>query len=125
MKIAIPESSGNVCTVLDFSKWLLVVEFKDSDELSRERIFLKKRSLINIAEEIKMLDIQVIICGAVSNSLAKIISGYGIKIISQIKGKIEEVLKAYISGNLNNPEFLLPGHSVKEIPIKNNSINSD
>jgi len=123
MKIAIPEYSGDVCTVFDFAKCLIVIEIKGVDEINRRKISLKKSSFIEVAGKLKSLNVQILICGAISNSLNKIVSSYGIKIISQIRGTVDEVLNAYISGTLDSPEFFLPGHSPKSNSTKNNIIS--
>lgn len=123
MKIAIPEWSGNVCTVFDFAHWLLVVEVNGSDEVSRISIPLKEKLLIERARKLKHLDVQLLICGAISCPLARIISSYGIKIISHIRGTIDEVLNAYLTGKLDNPKFFFPGYSPRSNSIKNNIIS--
>ena len=74
MKIAIPECSGNVCTVFDFAKWLLVIEIKGVDEIGRRKVTFKKSSLIEVGRKLKSLGVQTLICGAISNSLVNMVS---------------------------------------------------
>ena len=105
MKIAIPEWSGNICTVFDFAHWLIVIEINGKKEISRIRIPLEETLLIKRAGKLKHLDIKVLICGAMSSHLSRIISNYGILIISNIRGTVDEAINAYLTGKLDNLRF--------------------
>ena len=108
-RLAIPIWSGRVCTVFDFSQRLLVVDFEGNKELERKEYALENLPSMIRASRLLRLNVQVLICGAVSSSLAGLVSNYGIRIIPFICGDIDEVLNAYITGSLADPRFRLPG----------------
>jgi len=58
---------------------------------------------------IRKLEIDVLICGAVSRLFSEMLKASGIKIISEISGPAEDVLEAYLNGNLLQKKFLMPG----------------
>ena len=110
---------GNICTIFDFAHWLIIVEIDGIREIGREKIPFIEKSSIGRARKLKYLDIQVLICGAISRHLAKIISNYGILIISHIRGTVDEVIKAYLTGKLDNPRFFIPGYQSISNSYKN------
>ncbi len=61
------------------------------------------------AERLRELGVNVLICGAISNPLAKMLRGLGIVLIPWKCGLIEEVLTAYFSGTLEDARFSMPG----------------
>ena len=110
-RLAIPIWSGRVCTVFDFAQQLLIVDFEGNDELERKEYALENVPPLIRASRLLRLNVQVLICGAISSSLASLVSNYGIKIIPSICGDIDEVLNAYITGSLSSPRFRLPGYT--------------
>jgi predicted Fe-Mo cluster-binding NifX family protein len=55
------------------------------------------------------LDVDILICGAVSYTFLQMLQSSGLEVIQQISGQVEEVLKAYLKGNIYNTKFLMPG----------------
>jgi len=103
MKVAMPICGGRIATVLDFAHELLVVELDRGHEISRDEVRLHH------TRELPRLGVQVLICGAISRSLAAVLAGEGMEIIPLVSGPVEDVLASYTSGQLTNAEFLLPG----------------
>jgi len=95
--------------VFDFAQRLLIVDWEGGKELERREYALENVPPLIRASRLLHLNVQVLICGAVSNSLASLVSNYGIRIIPSICGDIDEVLNAYLTGSLAAPRFRLPG----------------
>ena len=55
------------------------------------------------------LGVEVLICGAISRPLAEMITDSGIRLIPFLSGDVEEVIQAFLAGNLPNSAFLMPG----------------
>jgi predicted Fe-Mo cluster-binding NifX family protein len=54
--------------------------------------------------------VEVLICGAISRYFySLLINVAGIDVIPWVSGSIEEVLNAYMKGNLYRQKFLMPG----------------
>jgi predicted Fe-Mo cluster-binding NifX family protein len=109
MKIAIPVWQDSISGVFDFADKLSLAEIEGQTENNRLEIPLPNEPMPQKASRLKELDVDVLICGAISKSLAFLIIGSGIKIIPFVSGQIDEVLSAYASGQLTEMRFLMPG----------------
>jgi len=109
MKVALPVWQGRVSSVFDFAHKLLVVEFEKSREKSRQEIVLVEQSGPNRAATLKELDVGVLICGAISRPLAEMISDSGIQVLPFVSGSTEQIINAYKTGGLSQPQYILPG----------------
>jgi predicted Fe-Mo cluster-binding NifX family protein len=103
MKLAIPVCDGRIATVLDFSQELLLVEIDHGHEISRREVTLHE------AKQLSHLDVHVLICAAISRSLAALLTREGIEVIPLVSGPVEDVLTSYLNGRLGDTDFLLPG----------------
>ena len=109
MRIAVPIWDDKVSPVLDTAAKLLILEESDREKTSRTEADLKEYDISRRCYRIRMLEVDVLICGAVSRSFADLLKAAGIDIISGLSGDIEDILQAYFSGTLNQSKFLMPG----------------
>ncbi|RKY23603.1 MAG: hypothetical protein DRP62_05595 [Planctomycetota bacterium] len=109
MKIAIPIYGDNVSNVFDFAHRLLLVEIENGKVIERSEIELKDESLLQRAGQLKDLGIDVLICGAISQALANMVTASGIQLLPYVTGSVNDVLEAYLSGQLVQPQFSMPG----------------
>ncbi|RLB79128.1 MAG: hypothetical protein DRH24_13320 [Deltaproteobacteria bacterium] len=109
MKIAIPIRDDCVSPACDFAHRLLLVEFEDGREVRRSEVALAPESGMHRAFRLRDLGVGILICGAISRDLAGWLARGGIEVLPYVSGPIEEVLKAYVSGQLADPRFALPG----------------
>lgn len=109
MKIAIPVWEGKVSPVFDTACRLLVLQVKNRKETSRFETFLDERELTRRCLRIQALGLDTLICGAISKHFYRMLVSDKIEIIPWISGPAEEVLEAYLNGELFNPRFLMPG----------------
>jgi len=109
MRIAIPVWHEQICTVFDFARRLLVVDVDDGIERGSSEVPFEEESITVRARALARLRIDVLICGAISSDLAKMVAGYGIEIVPFIKGLAKEALAAFLTGEIEDPRFLLSG----------------
>lgn len=109
MRIAIPTWDDKISPVLDTASKLLVVEVKDKKEASRFEIYLDEQELSRRCVRIRGMEVDILICGAVSRPFSRMLMASGIDIIQDISGNPEDVLNAYLHGNLLYAGFLMPG----------------
>jgi predicted Fe-Mo cluster-binding NifX family protein len=109
MKVAIPVCVERVATTIDFARELLVVDCVGSRQVRRDRIVLEEMLPANRARRIIGLGIDVLICGAVSRPLARLIQDSGIQVIPLVSGSVDDVLAAFLADRLDESSFLLPG----------------
>ena len=108
MKIAIPVWNNCVSSAFDFSNRLLLVEIQKGSENNRTEISLSTESIPQKANKLKNLGVDVLICGAISRSLAFQVASYGIEVLPYVLGPIDEILKAYLTGQLGQPKYAMP-----------------
>lgn len=109
MKIAIPYWQGRVSPVLDVAGQLLVVDLEAGREVSRKDASLVAAGPLERARELRQAGAEMLICGAISRQLEVALEAAGVQVIPHICGPVEEVLAAFISGELNQDAFLMPG----------------
>jgi predicted Fe-Mo cluster-binding NifX family protein len=109
MKIAIPVYNGNVSNVFDFAHRLLLVNIENGKEVNRSEVALEGQSLPQRLSKLKSLDVDVLVCGAISQVLANMVTTSGIQLLPYVTGRIDNVLQAYMTGQLLRPEFSMPG----------------
>jgi predicted Fe-Mo cluster-binding NifX family protein len=111
MRLAIPTYDVYVAAVADFSDTLLLVDVEGNREVGRKKVGFE---LPIVPAKVAVLDdnnVDTLICGAVSRPFAAMVIHYGIELVPFISGSVEDVLNAYLRGSLNDPRFLMPGHS--------------
>ena len=109
MRIAVSIWEDKVSPVLDTATKLLVTESETQKKGFRFEVYLIKKDMPQRCSFIKKLEIDVLICGAVSRHFSGMLKASGVKIISGISGPAEDVLEAYLKGDLPQPKFLMPG----------------
>lgn len=109
MKIAIPIWEDKVSPVFDTALRLLVVEVENREEECRFVYFMDEQDLTRKCRRIRKLDVDILICGAVSHPFLNMLKASGVDVIQQISGRAEEVLEAYLRGDLFHSRFLMPG----------------
>jgi predicted Fe-Mo cluster-binding NifX family protein len=114
MKLAIPVSGGRVSPAFDFARHVLLLECEDGREVSRAELVLEEKIPVNRARRLETLGVKVLICGAISRALAERLVSSGIDVIPFVSGTVEEVLAAYLAGELESAQFLMPGSTAEE-----------
>lgn len=109
MRIAIPIWEDKISPVLDTASKLLIIEDKTQKESSRSEADLLEQDISQRCSFIRKLDLDVLICGAVSRQFSDMLKASGIEVISGISGPAEEVLDAYLHGDLHHSGFFMPG----------------
>jgi predicted Fe-Mo cluster-binding NifX family protein len=114
MRLAIPVSSGRISAAFDFARHVLLVEYEDGREVSRAEFLLEEEIPVNRARRLESLGVRVLICGAISWSLTEHLASAGIDVIPFVSGTVEEVLVAYLAGEVESAQFLMPGSTAEE-----------
>lgn len=109
MRVGIPTWNGRISPLLDTAERLVVVDTGRESGDRAEDVALGAGSLWGRAASISELGLDVLICGAVSGRLAEMLSGGGLTVVPWRSGDVEEVLRAFAEGRLDEPQFLMPG----------------
>ena len=109
MRIAIAHWRDRVSPVFDVSDRIVLVDIENGRELQRKDQSLKSRKEFERAQEVCGHGVQVLLCGALSNSMQSALKRTGIQVISFICGDLEDVLNAYVQGRLSDQCYQMPG----------------
>ncbi|MGM0681980.1 MAG: NifB/NifX family molybdenum-iron cluster-binding protein [Thermodesulfobacteriota bacterium] len=109
MRIGVTVWGDIISPVFDAAGSLLVAELNAGRIVQKERISLFPGSPAHQIEKLRQAGIDVLICGAVSEVPANMIEGAGIRLISFITGRWDEVLQAYSRHRLLTADFMMPG----------------
>jgi predicted Fe-Mo cluster-binding NifX family protein len=110
VRIAIPTWEHRISPVFDVAKRLLLVETEGAAEVARDEVAVAGSDVAVRARRVTELGVDVLICGAISQPLEALLASAGVRVISQTCGGVEEVLRAFVAGELaNNNLYLMPG----------------
>jgi hypothetical protein len=98
-----------VSPVLDVARELLVIECNPKSERTRQIILLTELDICRRTDMIRALELDTLICGALSRPLELLLTAAGIKLLTHTCGPVDEVLGAYFDGSLSEGAFRMPG----------------
>lgn len=111
MRVAISVWNGRISPLFDASRHLLICvtqgyghpleivsEIKSDSESVEDKIL-----------SMTTLEIDALVCGAISRELEERVLSMDIEIDAFVAGSIDDVLKAWSDGSLRNREFSMPG----------------
>jgi len=109
MRVAISHWHGRVSPVFDVAGNMLLVDVADGREQARRNVAIAAEQPQARANLLVEHGVTVLICGAISWPLERALSAAGIAVIPQTCGDVEQVLAAFINGQLQQDAFLMPG----------------
>lgn len=112
-RIAIPTWNDYVSNVFDFAHQLLLVEVDDNKDTSHRQIPFVQQVMQRGASQLVELNVDVLICGTISRSLATMLMASHIELIPFVTGSVAEVLDAYLNKQLDQAKFLQPGCNLR------------
>ncbi len=110
MKIGLTVWNNHISPVFDAAQTLLVVDFEHSEIVDKKYVPLQPGIPHHQAGSVMAQNIQVLICGAISEVFARMVTASGIQLIPFITGGADDVLNAYIKGKLQTRAFWMPGY---------------
>jgi predicted Fe-Mo cluster-binding NifX family protein len=98
--IALPVFQERLSPLLDEARRFVVLTLNENAISERTVIDIDEQSAFIRIERLKEMGVTVLLCGAVSDVLARFILDREIKLYSWLNGTVEEVVAQYISGTL-------------------------
>jgi len=109
MKVAIPIWENRISPVFDTASRLLIAEIAKDGIKKRSETELGASELAGRCCRIQAMEVDFLICGAITRQFAQMLTAAGIEVIPGISGHPDEVLDAFVHGSLTDPRFLMPG----------------
>ena len=108
MRVAIPIWGDKISPVLDTATRIMIVD-TSGGKPSRMAVNLEGDDLSRRCTRLKEHRVDTLICSAVSNAFCRGLYASNIEVIQGISGPVEEVLAAYLQGDLYQEAYLMPG----------------
>lgn len=109
VRLAIPHHQGRISPVFDTAGSVLLIDLEGGREIGRESRSLSRNELLARAGEFLKLEADVLICGAISAPLETLLISSGVHVIGFLCGPVDEVVAAFLNGDIAKPEFSMPG----------------
>ena len=109
MRVAIPVFDGRISPVFDAARRLLLVDIENGREVWRTEQVVEEPELGPRARRVAEFGADMLICGAISRPLEAMLLSAGVEVVPQTCGQAEDVLRAFMSGQLTEQAFLMPG----------------
>ena len=110
MKVAMPVWEGRISPVFDAARRLMVVDVIQDMEIKRREVPLGGVSPLYRVRRMADLGVDVLICGGISRSYVDLMDAFTIAVVPWITGEPEQILTAYLRGDLPSLQFAMPGH---------------
>jgi len=106
MRLAVPIWGDRVSPLFDVARRLLLVE------VDRGLVVSKMEHDVAATDRVRsttQLGVDLLICGAVSRELERMLVSAGVDVISDICGSVDEVVDAFLADTLGQQRFIMPG----------------
>ena len=101
IRCAIPLLGPRVAPRFMFSSSLLVAEIQNKEAISTKTKTTENLDEYRRLELLLDLEVDVIVCGGISQSMSELISDCNINVICNVAGEAEEVMNAFAQGKLH------------------------
>ena len=109
MRIALPIWEERISPVFDVAAQVLLVDVDRQTVSGRQERRLAETDPLERVETVISWGVDVLICGAISGAIEQLLRARQVQVVCRICGNAEEVLEAYLAGDLEAPRFRLPG----------------
>lgn len=110
MRIALTVWNGRIAPVFDVAGTVRLVEQHGDNTTEVQLVSLPlNNGMISRVAALLEQRIDVLVCGAVSRPVHRLLADSGIKVHSFVSGDAEEVLEALLNGSLEEKPFCMPG----------------
>ncbi len=109
MKIAVSSFGDTIATTFDFADEIVVFTCLNGQITDRQKYVLGDTFMPLRAQKLKELGIDTLICGAISRPAEIMLRHHDIEVITGITGNITMVVNEIVNGDINQPQYRLPG----------------
>ena len=100
--IIIPAFGTRISPRLDFAKYVHIIKVKGKKIIERDMIQIITQNRLNRIQQIINLSPDVIICDGLTDMCFNEFGQANIEVIPWVNGEIEEIIKLYLAGKLEN-----------------------
>lgn len=110
MRIALTVWNGRIAPVFDVAGTVRLVE-QNGEQITQDTTAALPDSdgMMSRIAALVELKIDVLVCGAVSRPVHRMLTASGIRVHSFVSGEVNEVLEAFLCDRLEEKDFSMPG----------------
>lgn len=110
MRVAIVTWNKSVSPVFETASRLVLIDVEQREERARRTIEMPANlSPLQRARRLAELEVNVLICGAISRPLEELVSTTGVVVIPWVAGPVEGILRAYLTRRLSAAHWRMRG----------------
>lgn len=109
MKTAFAHWEDRIAPVFDTARELLLVESEEGRVTREERLPLADEPPLARTLRLVTMGVETLVCGAISRALQELLQAYGIQVQGFVAGDLNEVVRAWLEGKMNQEVFAMPG----------------
>lgn len=109
MKVAIPVWNERIAPLFDVCRKVCLAEVDGGRVIAISEAHIRQGEPSGKALELQELGVSVLICGAISRPVQRMVSARNIQVIPFISGVGTEVIQAWLKGDLDDSSFVMPG----------------
>jgi predicted Fe-Mo cluster-binding NifX family protein len=109
MNVAFAVWNGRIAPVFDAARQLHLVRIEAGRIAAERDESILDEGPTSRALRLAGLEVDVLVCGAISRQLQGMIAAYGVRVVPFIAGDLREVLRAFLSGEHELRNFTTPG----------------
>lgn len=109
MKAAFATWNNRIAPVFDVTRQVRVVESRSGRTVGTAQEAQLGGPPLARALRLAELGVGTLVCGAISRPLLDLVANQGIRVIPFVAGELDEVVQAWLSGDLNGDAFAMPG----------------
>jgi predicted Fe-Mo cluster-binding NifX family protein len=109
MKAAFAAWNNRIAPVFDVTRQVRVVESRSGKPVGAAQEVQLDGLPLARALRLTELGVATLVCGAISRPLRDLVANQGIRVIPFVAGELDEVVQAWLSGDLNGDAFSMPG----------------
>jgi len=109
MKTAFAAWENRIAPVFDVARSIYLVEAEAGRVVQETREHLPED--VGLYKVLRLADLEVdtLVCGAISRPLETMVAAYGIRVAPFVSGELGRIVQAYLAGGLAAKEFGMPG----------------
>jgi predicted Fe-Mo cluster-binding NifX family protein len=109
MRVLLPSHENRISPVLDVARRFVLVDVVQHQAVARREVSIEDSELVTRAKRLIDLRPDIVICGAISRPFEAMLASCGVRVVGNTCGGIDEIIDAFLKGELTEAAFLMPG----------------
>jgi predicted Fe-Mo cluster-binding NifX family protein len=109
MKTAFAYWDNRIAPVFDVARHIYLAEARTGRIIDEAHEVLPSDPPVQKVLRMVALDVDTLVCGAISRPFHGVLTAHGIKVLPFVAGDLDHVVQAWLSGQLDGKAFTMPG----------------